>query len=89
MTKTIHRRALIVLSYFTLFFPFFSKGVETHFVEPVRFGLFCVVVSLCVSTTLKKKKSCGVSNFLEKMFLLFSVRGRKEVRGKLEFMGFF
>lgn len=26
-----------------------------HFVEPVNFGLFCVVVSLCVSTALEKK----------------------------------
>lgn len=55
MTKTMHKSALIVLSYFTLFFPFFSKGLEMHFVEPVNFGLFCVVVSLCVSTALEKK----------------------------------
>lgn len=51
----MHKSALIVLSYFTLFFPFFSKGLEMHFVEPVNFGLFCVVVSLCVSTALEKK----------------------------------
>lgn len=62
------QKCINCLSYFTLFFPFVSKGVEIHFVEPVNFGLFCVVVSLCVSTALKKKKkkSCGISNLIVK-----------------------
>lgn len=44
------------LLYCFSFFFFFSKGVEICFVEPVNFGLFCMVVSRCVSITLKKKK---------------------------------
>lgn len=46
MTKTIHKSALIFLSYLFIFFP---QRVEMYFVEPLNFALFSIVVLLGIS----------------------------------------
>lgn len=89
MPKTIHRSPLIVLSCFTLCFLFFLQRSWNTFRWTCELWIvLCAGITLCKHKTAKKKKKkegCRISNFLEKMSLLLSVWGRKQILGKLGF----